>query len=365
MKRKRFKPSQEVAKRDNKYVAVDEAVLTTISKHHYVRTPFLERLLPGFRGRTVRNSVRKMFDMSLVLKMPPKNFWSSHIYYITDRGLHKLRTNSPHATNLIRVRGSILPRQYEHSLMICDVTQNIEIGALANGDTVLCLSEILSSLVNPVKKPMSLPYTISYTFTNGKTSTFKGNANPDNAVTIVYAKNGKSRLILIEAERESPAYRNTLTSGSLLRKILAYEDIFRKQPNGKRTIEQLGRENCHVLFVFRTYADMVASFEKVAEELADVMPKSQRYLFGVQETQDDLMNDLSAGLQPEPKPNTAIYTDPLLRIGMPSIAMTDLAGDKGYTIHGLVTRGGKKCPAIYSTLNKSKYRTQSKMWRVG
>lgn len=320
-KRKRFKRSEEVASRNNQYTPVDEAVLLTVSKHHYVRGTFIQSLLTGTPdNRTVRNSTRKLFDMGLLFKMSPQNFCYSHIYQITDAGLTALRKKSPQATNLIRHKGATLPTNYYHSLMICDITQNIELGATKYKDIILSLSEILERLTNPVKKPMSLPYTATFKFSDGKTSTFTGRANPDNALAIIYQQNGFSRLILIEAERESPDFRTTLQDGSLIRKILGYEDICRKPPKGKPTILQLGKYDCNVLFVYPTIEEATRACNKAAKELAKVLPSSPRYLFGVQPTQDDPMTD--------PKPNPAIYDTPLMRIGMEPICLKDLWKDE-------------------------------------
>ena len=81
MKRKRFKRDDEVAKRDNKYVPLDEAVLTVVAKHHYVRGTFIQALLSEHPDRTVRGSTRKLYDMGLLEKMPPQNFNFSHIAF--------------------------------------------------------------------------------------------------------------------------------------------------------------------------------------------------------------------------------------------------------------------------------------------
>lgn len=320
-KSKRFVPNKEIASRNNKYVPVDAAVLALAATHHFVRGTFFVALLADVHpASTVKRSLKKLFNLVLLVKMTPQQFYYSHIYHITDAGLATFRSKSPEATNLIRHKGATLPKQYFHSLMICDTTQNIALGVKKYGDGILYLSQILARIKDPVDRPMSFPYKVVFTFKGGKTVTFEGNANPDNAVNIIYTAHKVSRLILIEDERESPDFRSNFESGSLIRKIVGYEEICRDTSLDKRivvtTLQQIGRTNCNVLFVYPTYAEAVRALEKATDELKHVFTASPRYLFGVQPTQDHPTMD--------PKPDTAIYDQPLLRIGMKSICLKDL-----------------------------------------
>lgn len=322
-KKKRFHRDLTVKERTNPYMKKKaDAILATFSQHFYVSGKFMVGLFYDWSDRTVRDYIRYNYDMGYVVKMRTLSFTHSHIYKVTEVGLRYLKNNVPDATNLVRHKGTNIPDNYFHSLMMCQTTQNITVGVKKNGDTIRYISELLRLIKDPVDKPFTFPCKISFTFPKGL-KTYSGHATPDNAINITYSKNNQSRLILIEAERESPAYRETFASGSCLRKILAYEDIcLDKSTNPKivkNTLQQCGRSNCHILFVYPTWAEAKAARDKMAIVLARRLPKSKRYLFGVQPTYDDETTD--------PKPDTSIYDKPLLRIGEPDICLKDLCDE--------------------------------------
>ena len=162
--------------------------------------------------------------------------------------------------------------QYAHAFMTSCTTASIELEAMRLGCRFVTRDEILKrAAVQPRDRPLSIKCKVSYTASNGSTLYSDRPVEPDQLFGIDYG--GAYRFFALEADRGSePIIRNNLDQSSILRKLLAYNDILARGEHRQR----FGIPNLFPMFVTTSDARM----ESMIDLARNTCPKySNFFLF--------------------------------------------------------------------------------------
>lgn len=301
VRQKRLKPNRENLNKPWVFTKNDELILTYLARYRYLRGTTLHQLV-GQKPGTVNYCLRKLFDRRLIDKPSSQGLGynslnDTDIYEILPRGYAKLIERVPEATNLIRKVSDAPPKNFSHSMMICDALASLELGAKRSGCTFITQAEILEKVTG--EHPLKLACSLRHAFKNGTIQSLDTFIIPDAVFAIGYP-NGRTRLFLLEAEHYNPLYPSNIYRASFLKKIVAYTDI-----KAKKTIRQLGKSNFNVLFVFPTKTRSVNA-QLVVEE---VYGRSELFLLSSQPVQEEIWRS--------PVPYPELFTGEWLRGGLP------------------------------------------------
>lgn len=307
VRQKRLSPDRSKLNAPWQYTTTDELILTYLARYRYLRGTTLHVLL-NMKPGTVNYALRKLFDRRLIDK--PKSqalgynsLNDTDIYELTPRGAEHLTKTVPEATNLLRVVSDAPVKNFKHAMMICDALSSIEIGTRGTGCTFLSQAHVLAK--NKHENPLKMKCRVRHVWANGKKQDFPTNIIPDGLFGIKYP-DGQTRLFLLEAEHYNPLYPTTLERASFLKKVIAYADI-RKT----KTIQQLGKSNFNVVFIFPTRSRALHAADIVQE----LYGKSDLYLITHAPVQEEIWRS--------PRPAPELFTGTWLRGGLTEFSLKE------------------------------------------
>lgn len=302
------------------YTRLTEAVLEETLRRRWTRGTFIQMLIKakhGIGAGTVNDNLLKLFRWEMVNKLDIfkhlySGFNDSHIYEATAKGKVKIG-RSVHPVMAVRGSQAADTEFVQHTMMISDSMCNLEAGIVTAGHTFVSMGEILEKVVpyrtdkakERFRTLLSVPSRFSHRFAHG-IETYNAHLTPD-AIFAVKRQDGSSRFILVECERKSKSYRQTLKRSSTFRKILGYNAVTKEDSH-----YYYGRNTFYVLFLFESEVEMENAIAKAAE----VLGSSKRFLFAVQATQESLYHN--------PQPNPGLYTSMFKRIGLTDIKLSEV-----------------------------------------
>lgn len=298
-------------------------VLEELAQYRCLRQKFLVMLVSEYSRSAVLDHLRLLYHHEYVQRLDIFHHkytgWNdSAICEISNKGLKYLEKQwgvvpSP----VMFTRGNKYGLQHEqlgHTMMIADLMANIQPGRKKAGHEMRTLTRFLERRMQKrlnkaveaaYRNKLSIPTSFRHTFEDGHVGTYQGRITPDTIAVFVSPE--RQRTVPIECEHKSKSFRNNFADSSTFRKILSYENL---------TVEDMiyfyGCSEIHVLFACASEVEM---HNAMAKGLAAIGP-SERYLFAHVEAQETLMRN--------PQPNPGFYEQPLLRLGLPPIALKDI-----------------------------------------
>lgn len=301
------------------YTRLTEAVLEETMRRRWTRGTFIQMLVKAKHGvgpGTTNDNLLKLFRWEMVNKLDIfkhlySGFNDSHIYEVTKKGTEKLgRPVYP----VMAVKGAkdADTEFVQHTMMISDSMANLEAGIVTAGHTFISMGEILEKVL-PFRQDkakerfrtlLSIPTSFSHRFEHG-IETFNAHLTPDAIFAV--RREDATRFFLVECERKSKSYRNTLKRSSTFRKVLGFNAVTKQDSN-----YYYGRNTFYVIFLFEDPVEMEHAIVKAGEAIG----QSKRFLFAVQATQESLYHN--------PQPNPGLYTSMFKRIGLPDIKLSEV-----------------------------------------
>lgn len=209
----------------------DFEIFRLLSRYRYLRSTQIHRFVGGDRTKLLER-LGDLFHEGGYLNRPPQQ-WET----LGSRCQHVVYEIAAKATTLLREQGDddgSAPvasfgdgRQFQHTLMVCEVLAETELAANERGARFIPWSEIKAKAPRSGSVPQ-IAVSISSTVERGRTEYADVVLIPDAVFGLEYVANGTRsyRFFALEADRGTmPVERRGLGQSNYLKKILSYRQV--------------------------------------------------------------------------------------------------------------------------------------------
>ncbi|MGH1407415.1 MAG: replication-relaxation family protein [Rhodomicrobiaceae bacterium] len=233
----------------------DIKMIHLVAKYRFLNSDQIRKLVKGSH-KNITNRLKTLFEYGY-LDRPDCQFetyrlgggTSPLVYALTDKGAHLL-ANECEYRELTRhgwsAKNKSAGRPFlKHTLAIADFVTSLQLAISNRDDVQLIDSEALENAFPMNTQELSKPYRLNISVIHQGTRSDIG-LEPDYAFALYLPQMQKRAHFLVEIDRGTmPVLRRDLKQSSVLRKLLAYQSMWKM----KRHTVHFGWQNFRVLFV--------------------------------------------------------------------------------------------------------------------